>query len=167
MPRPLALSTVSTVLQAVFSASAILVLSPGWLVAATADRPNVVVILTDDQGYADISLNPHHPKEVSTPHMDALARGGVVFSQAYTSGNVCSPTRAGLMLGRYQQRVGVYSAGDGGRGFDPTIPILPSFLPESYVSTAIGKWHHGLDRDYPALKWHAMSRGFGEWCKFL
>ena len=111
MPRPLALSTVSTVLQVVFSASAILVLSPGWLVAAAVDRPNVVVILTDDQGYADISLNPHHPKEVSTPHMDALARGGVVFSQAYTSGNVCSPTRAGLMLGRYQQRVGVYSAG--------------------------------------------------------
>ena len=167
MPRPLALSTVSTVLQAVFSASAILVLSPGWLVAAALDRPNVVVILTDDQGYADISLNPHHPKEVSTPHMDALARGGVVFSQAYTSGNVCSPTRAGLMLGRYQQRVGVYSAGDGGRGFAPSLPIFPSFLPDRYVSTAIGKWHLGLDADYPALKWHAMNRGFDECYKFM
>ena len=98
-----------------------------------------MVILTDDQGYADISLNPDHPKEVSTPHMDALAKDGVLFSQAYTSGNVCSPTRAGLMLGRYQQRVGVYSAGDGGRGFDPRIPIFPSFLPAKYVSTAIGK----------------------------
>ena len=160
MPRPLATSTATTVLRALLSASALLVLSSGRLFAAVEDRPNIVVILTDDQGYADISLNPHHPKEVSTPHMDALARGGVVFSQAYTSGNVCSPTRAGLMLGRYQQRVGVYSAGDGGRGFDPTIPILPSFLPESYVSTAIGKWHLGLDRDYPALKWHAMSLGF-------
>ena len=50
-----------------------------------AERPNIVVILTDDQGYADISLNPHHPKEVSTPHMDALAKDGVVFSQGYTS----------------------------------------------------------------------------------
>ena len=59
--------------------------------------PNIVVILTDDQGYADISFNPNHPKEVSTPHMDKLANEGVFFSQAYTSGHVCSPTRAGLM----------------------------------------------------------------------
>ena len=80
--------------------------------------PNIVVILTDDQGYADIGFNPDHPKEVATPHMDALAREGVFFSQAYTSGAVCSPTRAGLMLGRYQQRVGVYTAGDGGKGFE-------------------------------------------------
>ncbi len=130
-------------------------------------QPNVVVILTDDQGYADISLNPHHPKEVSTPHMDALAADGVVFTQAYTSGQVCSPTRAGLMLGRYQQRVGVYSAGDGGRGFNPELPIFPGFLPEQYRSTAIGKWHLGLDTDYPKLKWHAMNRGFDECYKFM
>jgi arylsulfatase A-like enzyme len=135
--------------------------------SVAADQPNIVVILTDDQGYADISLNPHHPKEVSTPHMDALAKDGVVFSQGYTSGHVCSPTRAGLMLGQYQQRVGVYSAGDGGRGFDPQKPIFPSFLPGQYVSTAIGKWHLGLDEDYPELKWHAMSRGFDECYKFM
>ncbi len=54
--------------------------------AALAQRPNIVVILTDDQRYADISLNPLHAQEVSTPHMDALAAQGVVFSQAYTSG---------------------------------------------------------------------------------
>jgi len=129
--------------------------------------PNIVVILTDDQGYADISLNPQHPTEVSTPHMDALAKDGVVFTQGYTSGAVCSPTRAGLMLGRYQQRVGVYSAGDGGRGFDPAIPVFPSFLPKQYVSTAIGKWHLGLDEDYPKLKWHALNRGFDECYKFM
>jgi arylsulfatase A-like enzyme len=99
--------------------------------------------------------------------MDALAADGVVFSQGYTSGHVCSPTRAGLMLGQYQQRVGVYSAGDGGRGFDPKKPIFPSFLPSDYVSTAIGKWHLGLDDDYPELKWHAMSRGFDECYKFM
>ncbi|MCF7973625.1 MAG: sulfatase-like hydrolase/transferase [Phycisphaerae bacterium] len=138
-----------------------------FVCAAHAAQPNIVVILTDDQGYADISLNPHHPKEVSTPHMDALATDGVTFSQAYLSGPVCSPTRAGLMLGRYQQWVGVYSAGDGGRGFDPKLPIFPSFLPETYRSTAIGKWHLGLDEDYPELKWHAMSRGFDECYKFM
>ena len=135
--------------------------------AAPAKRPNIVVILTDDQGYADISFNPHHPKEVSTPHMDALAREGVFFTQGYISGSVCSPTRAGLMLGRYQQRVGVYTAGDGGRGFDPKMPIFPSFLPEEYVSGAFGKWHLGLDDDYPELKWHALSRGFDECYKFM
>lgn len=132
-----------------------------------SSRPNIVVILTDDQGFADISLNQHHPLEVSTPNMDSLAQDGVQFEQAYTSGHVCSPTRAGLMLGRYQQRVGVYSAGDGGRGFDPELPLFPSFLPDEYVSAAIGKWHLGLDEDYPALKWHALNRGFDECYKFM
>jgi arylsulfatase A-like enzyme len=138
------------------------------LVLAGAERkPNIVVILSDDQGYADISFNPHHPKEVSTPHMDALAKEGVWFSQAYISGNVCSPTRAGLMLGRYQQRVGAYTAGDGGRGFDPKLPIFPAFLPDEYISTALGKWHLGLDEDYPELKWHPLSRGFDESYNFM
>ncbi len=132
-----------------------------------AQQPNIVVILTDDQGYADIGLNPHHAAEVSTPHMDALAAEGVSFSQGYISGQVCSPTRAGLMLGRYQQRVGVYTAGDGGRGFDPKLPIFPQFLPSGYRSTVIGKWHLGLDDDFPELKWHAMSRGFDECYKFM
>jgi arylsulfatase A-like enzyme len=146
-------------------------LGTAWEPLLAGDRvtrqPNIVVILTDDQGYADISFNPHHPREVSTPHLDALAREGVFFTQAYTSGAVCSPTRAGLMLGRYQQRVGVYTAGEGGRGFDHRIPIFPSFLPHGYVSTALGKWHLGLDRDYPELKWHPCSRGFTESYNFM
>jgi len=132
-----------------------------------SNRPNIVVILTDDQGYADFSFNPHHPKEVHTPHMDALAREGVFFSQAYISGNVCSPTRAGLMLGQYQQRVGVYDAGTGGSGFNPTTPIFPAFLPDSYYAGAFGKWHLGLDNDYPALKWHPLSRGFDSFYGFM
>ncbi len=137
------------------------------LTSSTAAPPNIVIILTDDQGYADISLNPQHPKEVSTPNMDALARDGVVFSQGYTSGHVCSPTRAGIMLGGYSQTVGVYTAGDGGLGFDPKKKIFPGYLPDEYVSTAIGKWHLGLDDDYPELKWHAMNRGFDECYKFM
>ena len=145
----------------------ILATAPAFCFAAATDQPNIVVILTDDQGYADISFNPHHPAEVSTPNMDKLAREGVFFSQAYTSGHVCSPTRAGLMLGRYQQRVGVYTAGDGGRGFDPKLPIFPAFLPRQYTSMAIGKWHLGLDKDYPRLKWHALSRGFDQCYKFM
>ena len=56
---------------------------------STTTSPNIVVILTDDQGYADISFNTHHPAEVATPHMDALAKEGVFFTNAYTSGHVC------------------------------------------------------------------------------
>jgi len=140
--------------------------TPG-LTAANLAPPNIVVILTDDQGYADISFNPNHPKEVATPHMDALAREGVFFSQAYTSGHVCSPTRAGLMLGQYQQRVGIYTAGDGGRGFNPKTKIFPSFLSDAYTSMAVGKWHLGLDTDYPKLRMHALNRGFDECYKFM
>ncbi len=140
--------------------------TPG-LSAVKLAPPNIVVILTDDQGYADISFNPNHPREVATPHMDALAREGVFFSQAYTSGHVCSPTRAGLMLGQYQQRVGIYTAGDGGRGFNPKTKIFPSFLPDDYNSMAVGKWHLGLDTDYPKLRMHALNRGFDECYKFM
>jgi len=144
--------------------------------ALAAERPNIVVILTDDQGYADISFNPCHPPEVNTPHMDSLACEGIFFSQAYISGNVCSPTRAGLMLGRYQQRVGVYTAGDGGRGFDPKVPLFPSFLPDEYYSGVFGKWHLGLDDDrvesaggqtLVPSKWHALERGFDTCYKFM
>jgi len=148
-----------------------LILACGILLASVgayaASQPNIVVILSDDQGYADISLNPHHAAEVSTPNMDALAEEGISFTQAYTSGHVCSPTRAGLMLGSYSQRVGVFTAGDGGQGFDPEKSIFPSFLPANYHSMAVGKWHLGLDEDYPELKWHGMSRGFDEFYGFM
>ena len=138
------------------------------IISAVTAPPNVVFILSDDQGYADVSLNPDHPAEISTPNIDALAaEGGVVFSRAYASASICAPSRAGIMLGRYQQRVGVYSDGDGDVGFDPMIPIFPQYLPAAYTSMAIGKWHLGLDGDYPELKWHANQRGFNESFYFM
>ncbi len=131
--------------------------------AASSRAPNVVVILSDDQGYADISFNPHHPKEVATPHLDALAREGVFFSQGYITGNVCSPTRAGLMTGRYQQRAGVYTAGEGGSGMALSEKLFPRFLkPAGYVSGAYGKWHIGLTAEQSPI-----GRGFDEWYGFL
>ncbi len=131
--------------------------------AATPRPPNVVVIISDDQGYADISFNPHHPREVSTPRMDALAREGVWFSQGYITGNVCSPTRAGLLTGRYQQRAGVYTAGEGGSGMAQSEKLFPRFLkPAGYTSGAYGKWHVGL-----TLEQSPVGRGFDEWYGFL
>src|SRR5512146_308105 len=76
-------------------------------------RPNVIVILADDLGYGDLGCygNTYN----STPHLDALARGGVRFTDFHSNGAVCSPTRAALMTGRYQQRCGIteviYAAG--------------------------------------------------------
>jgi arylsulfatase A-like enzyme len=125
--------------------------------------PNIVVILTDDQGYADIGFNPYHPEEVSTPHMDALAREGVFFRQAYTNGNVCSPTRAAFMTGRYQQRAGIYTGGDGGSGLPLEEMIFPQYLKEAgYVSGAFGKWHLGL-----TLEYNPVARGFGTFYGFM
>jgi len=126
-------------------------------------RPNIVVILTDDQGYADVGYNPHHRPEVRTPHIDALARSGVICTQAYTTGHVCSPTRAGLMTGRYQQRFGIYTAGEGGSGVPLNEVFLPQYLEAAgYVCGAFGKWHMGLTPEY-----NAVRRGFDEFYGFM
>ena len=128
-----------------------------------ASKPNIVVILSDDQGYADVSYNPAHPGEVSTPHIDALAREGVRCTQGYVTGHVCSPTRAGLMTGRYQQRFGVYTAGEGGSGVALSETFFPQYLaPAGYVSGAFGKWHMGLTPRY-----NAINRGFDEFYGFM
>lgn len=126
-------------------------------------KPNIVIILTDDQGYADVSYNPHSPPEVSTPNIDALAHSSIICTQGYTSGHVCSPTRAGLMTGRYQQRFGIYTAGEGGSGVPLDEVFIPQRLkPAGYVSGALGKWHLGLTEEY-----HAMKRGFDEFYGFM
>ena len=136
-----------------------------WLLpgSAVAGQPNIVVILTDDQGYADVSYNPHHPREVSTPNIDKLARSSVICTAGYTSGHVCSPTRAGLMTGRYQQRFGIYTAGEGGSGVPLSETFFPLHLKEAgYTSGAFGKWHLGVD-----IKYNAMHRGFDEFYGFM
>ena len=138
-----------------------LIIAP--LFAQADEKPNIVIILTDDQGYADVSYNPHSPPEVSTPNIDALANSSVICTQGYTSGHVCSPTRAGLMTGRYQQRFGIYTAGEGGSGVPLDEVFIPQRLkPAGYVSGALGKWHLGV-----AEKYHAMKRGFDEFYGFM
>ena len=133
------------------------------LTLGAADRPNIVVIVSDDQGYADVSYNPHSPPEVSTPHIDALAAESVICTSGYASGHVCSPTRAGLMTGRYQQRFGIYTAGEGGSGMPLDEKWIPMFMGEAgYVSGAYGKWHLGLD-----MSRHPMNRGFDEFYGFM
>jgi arylsulfatase A-like enzyme len=145
-----------------------LVIAIASSVAAGADpsearRPNIVVILSDDHGYADVSFNPHHPEDVSTPHIDALADSGVVFTQGYVSSNVCSPTRAGLMTGRHPQRFGIYTAFDGGGGPPLNEVRIPQHLkPSGYASGAFGKWHMGLTPEY-----NPVNVGFDEFYGFM
>ncbi len=74
-------------------------------------NPNIVLIVSDDQGYADSSCYGH-PEEVNTPNIDRLAAEGVRLTNGYASAYVCAPTRAGLLTGRYQQRFGFYTGGD-------------------------------------------------------
>lgn len=140
-----------------FSSFAILVAS------LAAQPPNIVVIVADDLGYADVFFNPLHPKEIATPHLDSLAKQSVICRQGYVSGHVCSPTRAGLMTGRYQQRLGLYTGGEAGSGLPMSETIFPQHLkPAGYATAQFGKWHLGPD---PA--WSPALRGFDEVFGFL
>ncbi len=130
--------------------------------AAGGRAPNIVVIVSDDQGYADSSCYDH-PKEVRTPGIDRLAAEGVRFTNGYASGYVCAPTRAGLLTGRYQQRFGFYEPGDSRTGM-PTgeITVADVLKKKGYATAIIGKWHVGIEPEYRPLR-----RGFDEFYGFL
>lgn len=128
-----------------------------------SQKPNIVMIVSDDQGYADAGFQEYHPEQVSTPGIDHLAKEGIIFTNAYASGYVCAPTRAGLLTGRYQQRFGFYRASDSRQGLPLSEKTLAEFLKEEeYVTGIFGKWHLGLDDEYRPLQ-----RGFDEFYGFL
>lgn len=125
-------------------------------------RPNIVIILSDDQGYADVSFQ-QNPPEVSTPAIDKLAADGVVFTNGYVSAYVCAPSRAGLLTGRYQQRFGFYRAPDSRKGMPLSEVTLADMLKkEGYATGVFGKWHLGIEPAY-----HPLKRGFDEFYGFL
>ena len=125
-------------------------------------RPNVVLIVSDDQGYADIGCYDH-PEDINTPNIDRLARQGVRLTNGYASAPVCAPTRAGLMTDRYQQRFGFYTAGDSRAGMPVTEITIAQLLKQAgYVTGVVGKWHLGYESPYQPLK-----RGFDEFYGFL
>jgi arylsulfatase A-like enzyme len=131
--------------------------------AASPRPPNIVVIVADDLGYADVGFNPARGPEVVTPNLDRLAKESVICRQGYVTGHVCSPTRTGLMTGRYQQRLGLYTAGEAGSGVPMKETVFPQFLqPAGYTSMQIGKWHLG-----PTPEWSPALRGFAEVFGFL
>lgn len=133
------------------------------MVAAAAGAvPNVVLIVSDDQGYADISCYPH-PDEVRTPNLDRIAREGVRMTSGYASCPVCAPTRAGLLTGRYHQRFGFYTAADSRAGLPRTETTLAEVLGDhGYATGVFGKWHLGY-----ALPYRPLERGFDTFYGFL
>lgn len=133
--------------------------------SAQRRMPNIVVIVSDDMGYGDIGI--HGSKDIPTPNIDALARGGIRFTDAYVSGPYCSPTRAGLMTGRYPQRFGHEFNPAMGEDRDIGLPLTEVTMADhlkaaGYRTALFGKWHLGMSD-----KFHPMSRGFDEFFGFL
>ena len=137
-------------------------LSGHTLAVGVSNRPNIVLIVSDDQGYADVSCY-EHPEEVSTPNIDRLAQEGVRLTNGYASAYVCAPTRAGLLTGRYQQRFGFYKGGDSRTGLPLSeVTVADLLKKEGYATAVIGKWHLGIESEYCPLQ-----RGFDEFYGFL
>ena len=128
--------------------------------------PNVIVIISDDQGYADVGF--HGSKEIFTPNIDRIANNGVIFSEGYVSYAVCSPSRAGLITGRYQNRFGytrniLLAPKDSTMGLPLTEQTLPDVLRmANYKTKAIGKWHLGAHESLVPER-----RGFDEFFGFI
>lgn len=141
---------------------AFLVLLPVFLNAQ--QQPNIIIILTDDAGYADFGFQKG--SNVETPNIDGLQQNGITFSQAYVTAPNCSPSRAGLLTGRMQNRFGheynlvnsqpLNETSPDSLGLPLSQKLMPSYLKELGYSTGIiGKWHEGLAPYYNPLK-----RGF-------
>ncbi|MFK8113547.1 MAG: arylsulfatase [Rubripirellula sp.] len=144
------------------AALAVLLAQPLCTTSLQADdtvRPNVVVILTDDQGWGDLSL--HENPNLSTPNIDAMAREGAEVEHFYVCA-VCSPTRAEFLTGRYHNRMGVYSTSTGGERFHADEQTIADvFQQNGYATAAYGKWHSGMQYPY-----HPNARGFDDYYGF-
>lgn len=122
---------------------------------ATRSKPNLVVILADDLGYGDVqALNPLRGK-INTPHLDRLVRDGMTFTDAHSGSAVCTPTRYGLLTGRYAWRTRLQNGVLDGGNDEPLIAAdrltLPGFLRQhGYTTACIGKWHLGFIAQPPA-----------------
>src|SRR5262245_54755358 len=137
-------------------------------------KPNVIVVLADDLGYGDLGV--YGCPDIPTPNIDSLARNGMRFTQAYVSAPYCSPTRAGLMTGRYQERFGhefnahstQHFLDQGGDPKKQGLPLTETTFADrmrgaGYATGAVGKWHLGS----ADVRFHPLRRGFQEFFGFL
>ena len=159
-------STVNAMKKApIFLFLSILILSLP-LVFSETGRPNLIVIMVDDMGYAGLSCfgNPYF----ETPEIDRLAAQGMRFTDFHSSGTVCSPTRAGLLTGRYQQRAGIEAVihprsdhPEHRKGLKPEETTFAELLKQAgYRTGIVGKWHQGYPHNSP--EYHPQEHGFDE-----
>jgi arylsulfatase B len=125
------------------------------------EKPNILVIVADDLGYSDLSFLPYASEDVRTPNIDRIAERGVFFTNAYSTSPICSPSRVGLLTGRYHQRWGNYWYGEG--GLPVSEKTLPQFLKEQgYYNVKIGKTHlNGGPVEHP------LDHGFDDFLGFI
>ena len=138
--------------------------SLGIAAQSNQTKPNFIIILADDLGYADVGFTGS--KQIKTPHIDAIAKDGVVFTDGYVSAPVCSPSRAGLITGRNQVNFGYdnnlstplkqFNAAYSG------LPVEEKTIADrlgdlGYVNGIVGKWHLGEEEQF-----HPLNRGFDE-----
>lgn len=137
---------------------------------ADAPRPNIIVILCDDLGYADVGFNG--AKDIKTAELDRLAASGTIFSSAYVAHPFCGPSRMGLMAGRYPHEFGApFNLPNSGlgiesynqEGIDVNEVLISTVLQDAgYFTGAIGKWHMGWEPQF-----HPNNRGFDDYYGFL
>jgi arylsulfatase A-like enzyme len=130
-----------------------------------ASRPNVVLVITDDMGWADLSS--YGATDIKTPNIDSLGRDGIRLTDFYANGVLCTPTRAGLISGRYQQRyameaaLGHAASPTGERGLPATGHSLPQLLKNNgYATALVGKWHLGYKPEF-SPRAHGFDYFFG------
>ena len=140
-------------------------LTAGTSTVVSADKPNFVIVMADDMGYGDSSV---YNGWIETPHMERMAREGLTFSDFHSSGTVCSPTRAGLMTGRYQQRAGIPGVINADpkqavhhAGLQQTeITFSEMLCGEGYRTAIFGKWHLGYHKPFNPIH-HGFERFIG------
>jgi arylsulfatase A len=131
--------------------------------ANAARNPNIVLILADDLGYADVSFGGR--REWATPNLNRLALDGTVFRRWYTASVVCAPSRAALMTGRY----GIHNGVTGNGSLDlpsEELTIAEALKSRGYATALFGKWHHGGARPGSKAYTHPMDQGFDEFFGF-
>lgn len=155
-------------LQRIFLESPICFLAVFLLIAGPAlagERPNIVVIMADDLGYADVGFQGC--KDIDTPNIDQLAASGVRFSQGYVTGCMCGPSRAGFLTGHVQSTFGYYVNAsqplDPKQGLPANTKTVAHFMrDQGYVTGGVGKWHMGT-----AKHQHPNAMGYSDWFGFL
>ncbi len=135
--------------------------------AGTAPRPNIIFIVADDLGYGELGC--YGGKEIPTPHLDALAAGGVRFTNGYVTAAFCAASRAGFLTGRYQTRFGFEFNPIGAKNTAPGIglpvgekTVADHLRATGYATALVGKWHLGGTAEF-----HPQRRGFDEFFGFL